>query len=326
MGAEKPKYVFSKIFTGSYLNEKIGHETKNFIVDDNGNRWVYVNPYGSINKNKEEKLEWVIHVIDSSNIEKSLFEIVAISKIDKDVIPRKSPTLNGFKFVDIYKDNNPSTFGIGYKSEAMYVPKNNKRVFIQFDSQDSNKICNEKNYLVININARWGQCNHMFPKNNDEDVLDKVIKNIDKWFEFSTSTNEILNNQNHMELPLCIISGRTSLEDSLSNQIAYFARRDSKLLKLILKKMLNINDLDKNESFEIIRERDRIDILIESNKRVIVIENKVDSNINGIKSSEISQLTKYYEIINKNYPNHKKHFYILMPEYSDITDEKKSRH
>ena len=82
-----------------------------------------------------------------------------------------------------------------------------------------------------------------------------------------------------------IISGRAQLEVSTSNQIAYFLKRDDNLLRVFMRDFLNIDDLLDDETFEIVREKEKnIDLLFKSERHIIVVENKIDSSINGRSS------------------------------------------
>ena len=86
------------------------------------------------------------------------------------------------------------------------------------------------------------------------------------------------------------------------------------------------NILDMSGSFDLIREKkvdnkqDRIDIWIESDKDIIVIENKIRSGINGIVSQEYSQLNSYYEYAEKiaKETGKQPHYFIFLPDYSRL--------
>jgi len=86
-----------------------------------------------------------------------------------------------------------------------------------------------------------------------------------------------------------------------------------------LKSKLTIFDLEKFDysDLEIRREWNNIDILIisEKNKFIVVIENKISS------AEHSNQLTRYFEIIEKNFPSYEKIFVYLTPEGEIGTDE-----
>ena len=60
-------------------------------------------------------------------------------------------------------------------------------------------------------------------------------------------------------------------------------------------------------------------MFIEGLENIIVIENKIDSGING------NQLSKYRNYVRENYPDKKAYFYILVPPYSSITESEKNK-
>ena len=146
----------------------------------------------------------------------------------------------------------------------------------------------------------------------DIKILDKVVKDNLKLSN-ETQTWE----QYEDELNYSIICDRVKLENSTSNQIAYFFNRDKKLMNLFIKKFLGI---DVKDNFSIIREKEEIDLLIEGENNIIVVENKIDSGINN------EQLKKYETYIQEHYPNRNAYFYILEPQYSSITEEEKNKH
>ena len=74
-------------------------------------------------------------------------------------------------------------------------------------------------------------------------------------------------------------------------------------------------------------------MLIKSDKRIVVIENKIDSCINGVpkedkdkETGRRSQLEKYYNIIKTEKENRQLHFYVLAPKYSGITREELNKY
>ena len=84
-----------------------------------------------------------------------------------------------------------------------------------------------------------------------------------------------------------------------------------------------------NKTFSIIREKEKnIDLLITIGKHVIVIENKIKSDINGIKKDKNgniieTQLGKYAGHILKNekYSKMIPHFFVFAPDYKNIRIE-----
>ena len=67
--------LINKMYVGRYLNDNIGHEVINLIKSDNGQNYIYVNPYGSMDKKHNNKIDTIL-LVRNSNI-KDTFEILA---------------------------------------------------------------------------------------------------------------------------------------------------------------------------------------------------------------------------------------------------------
>lgn len=317
---EKFKYIYNKLYTGSFLKDKIGHETKNFLLDDNGKRYIYVNPDGIVPAKKGRDIEYVFHIINASNYKKGYFELIGISKVYKgpNEAITEEPKFKGVGYNQLFDLLKGSYGQLTFKCETLYLPKNNKNIYITFKNNKPS-VLKEDDILTIKSSSNFGQYLRVYAKNGDESILNDIITNINEWFDIAKDDNAFFD-KIPSELPFCLISGRVSLELSMSNMISYFLNRDQELLKAFIAKFLNIN-IDDDESFETKREEENIDLIFESKKRVIVIENKIDSNINGIKKANYSQLSKYYDYVQKEYKKLEKHYYVILPEYNNISQE-----
>jgi len=324
------RYEFNKVFTGAYLNNNLGHEIINFIKDDNNVRYVYVNPWGNVSKESLNETKFVFHIIESSlNAEKRIYELVAISEIDNEASKRinKYPVFMGYKYNEILDDSTDAEFGVSFVCSNFYVP-NGCRIFIETGSDKPEyKLIDKGVYIKVCSNPQHSTSYATDGKKTvsdnpditDFDVLEELLSS-DK-IKLDNSYNIDVNKLDS-EFSYSMISGRVSLEVSMSNLIAYFLTRDSKLCNEIISKCLGI-PVDFDEKFEICREEFDIDLLIKSNKRSIVIENKIDSDINGKKENQngktISQLSKYYNYVETKYDKLDRHYFILAPEYSLIS-------
>jgi len=361
---EKPnyKYAFNKIFTGSYLIYNLGNELINFIkTDDNGSKYgnrrlVYLNPYGERCKDAAKKTEYVLHVMETTYGNNNYYELIAISKVAQ-VFDKKTNTyINEPTFYDSKKDTGTKNERLKYEkenvnfsgkflgnifndskahlcsfiAESLYIPKQNTHFYFEKNNskevtQDLEKINikdNGNDIFIINLGCNLtGSRNLCYSRDNDLTILDQIVGS-----EYKEEVKE-----NTIELPktdeqcLAVICDRTNLEDSTSNQIAYFLSRDKELLTNFID-MLNKhtnNIIDSNKEFKISREDNHIDILLKSDKDLIVIENKIDSHINGTKKSnkkkKDSQLSSYYDYAESFGLN--THYYLLKPKYNSITKE-----
>ena len=61
------------MFSGGYLDERLGHERINLFNADNGRHYIYVNPYGTINEDAKNAHK----VLLVRAISKHCFEILA---------------------------------------------------------------------------------------------------------------------------------------------------------------------------------------------------------------------------------------------------------
>ena len=106
----------------------------------------------------------------------------------------------------------------------------------------------------------------------------------------------------------------------MSNLFSYIFNHKKDVFRDFVIEVLGINDFKIN--YNIVREKDNIDLLIENEDSVIIIENKIKSKINGVKSESSgkieSQLSKYVEKAYEEYRHKKLNFYIFAPDYNQI--------
>lgn len=343
---ENHDIVLNKVFTGSFLQDNLGHELINFIVDDKSQRYVYLNPLGKTSV----KSEYAVHVIKSTL--KDVYELVAISKIDnthsqtnkQNKNKDSSPIYCKHSFKDIFYcgDESDKDRVYTYKASHLYIP-NDYRIIIKFNCSkadfkkndktkkiDIDLMCNLKRSICYADGIGKKTYNSKKNKFTDIDVLNEVIDTKNEYIKESSENVDL--DKLDDEQCFSVINDRTNLEDSMSNQISYFLKRDKNLTYIFLHDFLGIKSVKKAENFEIIREREKkIDLLIKSDDHIIVVENKIDSKINGEDKEKNengkhnSQLSIYYDYIKNKYQNkyrddHKK-FFVLAPEYNGLTQE-----
>ena len=379
------KYAFNKVFTGSYLIYNLGNELINFIkTDNNGSefgdkRLVYLNPYGNRCKKAAAETKYVLHIMKTVYDNEKCYELVAISKIlekskdgkivnaetlyninnpekEKANYKNKNIKFEKFPIGDIFNDTKAHL--CSFFAEELLEPKENTRILFKVDASENDikdkKLENTytkngtKNILTINIKSNLpGSRNLCYSRKNDLDILDELVKSTD----YLKKINDSIKIEDIKDEPcFAVLCDRTNLEDSMSNQIAYFLSKKKEVLKgfidlLNSKKNKDTKDIEEG-NFKVIREHNKIDILLESDNDIIVIENKIDSSIIVYNKDDkktktkkpsgkvISQLSKYYEYIIKDYKDEcknkntkkEKHFYILKPEYNSINDDELSKY
>ena len=66
-----------------------------------------------------------------------------------------------------------------------------------------------------------------------------------------------------------------------------------------------------------------MDLIFISDSKVIVVENKIKSGLNGInKHNELSQLTTYIEFIESKYYDYYHYYFLFEPNFNDIEIQK----
>ncbi len=89
--------------------------------------------------------------------------------------------------------------------------------------------------------------------------------------------------------------------------------------KYIVKREVAVKSMADPDSRQTDAKDGRIDLAVIGDHDAIVIENKLRSGLNGIdKHKSISQLSTYYDYIEKQYDDCSRHYFLLEPNYNDI--------
>ena len=280
------KYIFNKVFSGSYLLYNLGNELINFMKVDSCNKiyknkhLIYINPYGYLKEENSKSAKFVLHVMNIKYEGATFYELIAISEIDRTEnlnLFRKTASEtrteinnNKIKFKscqleEIFDDK--KSYLCSFVAKKFYTLKdNNTRILFYVTSNKKEPIKKYKGTDNIKIyeiesNPQHSSC---YSKFNDQAMLDDIRK---EYFEENNDFNIKL--PDCTEQSLSIICDRTKLEDSTSNQIAYFLSRDKKIMKSFINYLNTIRKKDENKitisgntKIEILREHEHIDLLI----------------------------------------------------------------
>lgn len=274
----------------------------------------------------------------------------------------------GASILDIFNDAEQQSIFITYKADKFYKPK--KRILIAFGKELTNEERQENaDQLVITLNQlNWAKTSlkqYIYPNITAEDYqkIATIVNNIDLWVEDNTKVDcnaEIAKR----EISLIDICQIQNDENRFSYMLAYFMQQKQywELWKeffsvavyhhpkdLQKTEPLNITlgdnysvarevsaKIDKNDNNECPHNGGRIDLLIldKEKKNIIVIENKIKSDINSISTDEnnSTQLRRYYNYINwcikskKSYNGINSHYLILTPNYNiPVIEEEKDK-
>ncbi len=318
----KSTILLSNLFNGKYIEDGIGGEIINIYQSDNGNFYIYANPYGYISKDKDNTIQYVlfirtigngqVKVIGKAKIEEQIC-LNAVKKLE-DPDPEQVDYIDTHKItyggVPLYKLGSWSSYFVTFKAEYIYKAKesiiletveNKNTLYLR----DVKKINNTSQRLYIKSDT-----------DNYQLLLDEVINNKELWEDEPVKQVEIPTKDETIK-PRSFLSIIRKENDELvnSNLLAYFLRNDRQFWADFVSKILNEADV-MNEVPVVKREVENIDLLIETSKYVFVIENKIKSGINGKRKDGYSQLVKYYNAGN-DYAKDKKHrYYLLRPDYN----------
>ena len=343
--------VLNKIFTGSHLEYNIGHEIINFIkADDTNQRYIYLNPLGARGEQAAKETKYVFHIMESrAEKENGVYELVAVSKVDQNANVtyekvnennlEEAPKFRNHGFGSIFYcgEDSKKAYVYTYKCSEFYRTNKNRKIILKIKSPEAKSFADNNTLTIaLKCNPQHSIC---YAYDEDESELKLILPpKSDEWLIKSDESVDL--DKIPDEQSFAIISGRVQLEVSTSNQIAYFLGRDRSLLYEFLHTFLDIGDVTPDEQFEIVREKEKnIDLLFKSNNHVIVVENKIDSDINNVSKTQNdtgkyeSQLSKYYKYIEKEYGDINKEgyrkyrkFFVLAPEYSSISQDKLNKY
>jgi hypothetical protein len=177
-------------------------------------------------------------------------------------------------------------------------------------------------------------------KKNDYTKLLDLINRNDLWLEHKQRIDGNVLNISTREVSIFDICQIQNDENSFSNALKYFMEKYPKLWKMFFamygvdldynytvtrEEAAKIEDEDTEDKYLKTTERQsgRIDLLISDDKNVVVIENKIKSDINSISGdNSAGQLERYYNYINwkiekgDNDKQKKSAFFILAPNYN----------
>lgn len=331
------------MFTGGYLGDNIGHEIINLFKADDGNNYIYLCKDGKYTRKDLPK-----YVIQVRHHCTRTLEVISIAEIESKITKPEIDNIKygGVTIVDIFKENEEQRTDtyITFKATNVIKPTPDQPVYIAYEGNrvkvnistpfiKPTIILNEK--VVVNGKEKYNfdVCEALrnyiyYNENQDSDYfkLNSLIKNafsnnID-WQPVSEQLGLTVKDSSKIYATPGDIYGISNLELPYSNAFKFFIEKYPQLLSGIFSEVCSYFDTHPNYQItKIEREWKNIDILIEvDNELVIVIENKIFSDLNGKKENEITQLDKYERIITKEdkYNAYNKIFILLLPDHNNI--------
>ena len=345
MGKNKPvPIVINRMFTGDkYLNDSdnqnIGHEIINLFRADDEVNYIYFCDSGKYNSNDYQFPKYSFQVRPAGE---KLLEIINIAEIADDLTIEvdKITYGGGFELVKIFADNKEQKKETFVTFKASRIIKAKSPNYIAYGG---NKL-SMPNCVNCDFKVNEHLRNYIRPNEKDYQTLydfaEVAFKDINNWKDVDDKVTITEKGYKEPRTTPGDIYGISNLELPYSNAFKFFIEKYPQLLSGFCKHLqgcIKCKILDEicsyfaaNSNFKIIkieREWNNIDILIEvDDKWVIVIENKIFSDLNGKKENEITQLDKYEHIITTSkdstdkakYDGYNKIFILLLPDHNSI--------
>lgn len=276
-------------------------------------------------------------------------------------------TYNGATILDIFQGSGQQNIYITYQAKAVYRVNKERKIFIRFvNAENENITHDESDNIIVLENYKQAKASlkqYVYPscENKDYEKLLGIVNDDTYWEEEPVKKvkNEIKNLEKELnfnrDISLFDICKIQNDENRLSNALTYFMKeyqdlwndffKQGKCHKYDGSKLSEKEDIDITFKTPWVVEREldtkienvksssgRIDIFISNNENIIVIENKIKSDINAVATDndDKTQLNRYVDYVDwfVKRKGTKRHFFILTPNYNipQISDEMKAQY
>jgi hypothetical protein len=327
----KDVILLNNLFNGEYIKEKVGGEIINMYQADNDKFYIYVNPYGNVNKRWDDRIKYVLFIRSVGN---GVVKVIGKAEI-REQIPRNAVRKIGEgidyeqeKYIDenkitygnikIYELGSWSNFYVTYEAEG--IVKAQKDIYLATDASLNHP---ENSTFVLQGIAKinnQSQKLYIEPSDDNYEIIEEIINTPDLWEEHHVGKVNIHESELNEESFLSIIKKEND-ELVNSNLLSHFLEKSEVFWSDFVQNVLEISDMKViNGKPKITSELiGNIDLFIEVDNSTIIIENKIKSGINGQRGDGYSQLEKYVQIAREYYDNPERNlfFYVLRPDYNN---------
>lgn len=331
---QKEVIILNKPFLGNWLDnpENIGHEIIDFLRTDNEELYIYNNPYGQcpnniwvdgttgLKRRKSEKYS-AKYLILCSGEHNNSFDILYIVKLQeklhrehtinhkknisedekqqlktrqekiKEIIDKNNIIYNGKKLYEIYKNEN--FLYVTFKASKIYKAINpipvgdlkhynfqRNKGYLYSDSDIQHDDFETINNIITNAISSVGSANSLLEEFIPSSVSKKSISSA---IASNTFIDLIMEENN----------------EQIFTNILFSLLKDGNLFNDFCNEFRGSKTFCLKENFNVFREATvvggRTDICANSESQRVVIENKINSGLNGLKPlSNSSQLSQYY--------------------------------
>ena len=332
--SDAKEILIAKVFCGGYLHdgENIGHEVIDFFDTDDGERYLYIAPNGNVNSHPN--VEAVLLIRAHSN---TLGEVVGLAcNLEKCCCSRSGKqarpvTYDGVSVdkifaKNVYKGEEEEAFSnLSYRAGSFKIPKPNQPLFISMNRSENEDEWHYPIELNCGDKTQWGH-QRTYVSNSDHPEayarLKKLMADDDIWEEqIGTKTVKTMGSSKTEPSFLEIIKKEDD-ELVFSNLLAYYLSRSPEGFKAFSKEVLGIDDFGSQPS--IIREsKHHVDLWIENERHIVIIENKINSAINGIEAGcTKTQLSRYRAAAKDECRGRAVECYLFAPKFNNVDKDK----
>ena len=380
--------ILNSVYVGNYGYDKhnLPHEMINFIRDDKGRFFIYITPYGTLDKTlKLEDIDAVLFIQSVKNTA-GLVEVLAKAVIDHEddsckfftqgievtkkganikdekkketyinLIKKIKPVYGNKSLMEIHKQNKrDNEVHVTFQVSEICLPKKTfyltnkeenlpKRANVFYIGKEK-KIANQSMKTYYNESVEIIDENQSSMEKNQTSIWE-IIKDESLW-ESSDETPKFeeinIKDISDIQKNFFAVTRQQDNEVMFSNMLFYMFNEYPESINKFLEKVLKIQS-DSNIIVE--REKERMDIRLIGDKQYVIIENKINSPINGMYLEEkdkdnskyeyfngyrsegekyISQLSKYYELAEEHNKKTKQDRticgFVLRPNYVSIDE------
>ena len=337
--------IVVRMYAGGYLDENIGHEIINTFKTDDGDHFIYVSPWGTVNKTYAHSKNLLL----VRGISADVWEVIGyatkldlllsnkafeygrhreIDVIDSDsqleLIRSKKINYGGVPINEILSEQRNVVYA-SYQTHEYHSVKENKKLYLV---SNPNKVDGDNYIYIPNVNFAKTSLHQYMDAISNKDAYNRLLElfNDSQWWD-----NDLCHKIDNLDaysqsFNILDVIRRDEDELTFSNWLAYYLANDNQFLEAFSKEVLGIDMIGSKTTVR--REYKNIDIWLEDDKNIVVIENKIKSGINGVveerhdfsKSEIKSQLSKYVGIAESEANGRVTKFSLLIPNYG-VKDE-----
>lgn len=251
----------------------------------------------------------------------------------------------GVSLLDIFNDAEQQSVFITFRANEVFVPKGEMRIFLKYQKDAQNSFDEKETEIAVRQHnlPKTSLKSYIYPSKDEfnlsdyKNILENLINNENLW---TAERNWKINTGGQIdekEISLFEICQIQDDENRFSNALAYFMTRPEyrdlwvdffKKHGVTLERDYKVEreasaKIEDTEEGKRLPNGGRIDLLISDRNNLVVVENKIKSDINTVDSDfeeDTTQLNRYENYINwrisKEKTGREGHFLILCPEYN----------